>query len=335
MTETIFRILPFTVAVLPALIVLCYFAVATRRSLADDTMWGAAGFGASSVFPCAVIGTLLSMVVDVNPGLYSQSAKLAFIEAAIPEEIFKLLALLCICWSRLADMSARQIFVYSIACACGFAALENLFYVFGNVSQEHTLNPQWAAIAMARSVSAVPGHAFVGAVMGYCVYRAVQTSSHASGKGWLWWASALLSPILLHGTYDFFLFAIELLNKDTLSQVNNGTSVMAVGFIMVVIAEGAIAHLLLRRVMFSEGQQAAETMPSDFVSRLSQHFALWALIGCLTLGGATLFFLASAIDDIINDQMLIIGFATFALLHGLAFLSLAHILYGRRRMASV
>lgn len=327
MAETLFRLLPLTAAILPGLILLCYFAVTTRSSLSDDIMWRAVGLGACSVFPCLLVALFLSMVVDVDFGFYGQSAKSAFVEAAIPEELGKLVALLCLCWSRLDKMTARQIFLYSIACACGFAVLENLFYIFGNESNEQALNPEWASTAMMRSVSAVPGHVFVGAVMGYCVYHAAQPADQTADGGWFWWVSALFYPILLHGGYDFFLFAGEALSQSKLGDAEGRILMMTTGFIFVVIAEGTIAHLLLRKVMRLEATQPAAIPSHDLTSRLGYHFLPWILLGCCTLGGAAFFlFVGVAISsDLV--QTLMVGFAIFALLHGLVFLFLARRLY--------
>lgn len=71
----------------------------------------------------------------------------------------------------------------------GFAAIENVFYVF---SEE-----EWVSVAVTRALLAVPGHYAFAILMGYyySVYHFVDHSSKIA-------ICILLVPVMAHGVYD-------------------------------------------------------------------------------------------------------------------------------------
>lgn len=87
--------------------------------------------------------------------------------------------------------------MYGVAVSLGFAAIENVFYVFGP-----TEDP-WS-VAIVRMFTAVPAHATFGIIMGYFVGRAKFIGEQIHP----YWErmKGLVLAILLHGIYDFFLF---------------------------------------------------------------------------------------------------------------------------------
>lgn len=327
MAEILFRLIPFVLAVLPALIILLYFTVSVRVSIDYDALWACVGFGACVAFPCIVAVHFLAPHFEVPPDLYSQSAKKAFVEAAIPEEIFKLIALVSVCWSSLQTMSARQLFICSIGCACGFAGLENLFYVLEGASSEQS---NWLAVGMMRSVSAVPGHAFVGGVMGYFVYRAI----HSRGSNLVWWFASLAVPMVLHGAYNFCLFANDYLEARTVGAQSDASGLMIGLFILVVIVEGLIAHAFLRLVLDEVDAKSGKHSHEGFIGllcKVSYHPLLWGLVGGLCILSSLLLVIGIFVLDENTKRLFAAGFTAFALLHGIAFSGLARVLRKRRK----
>ena len=81
--------------------------------------------------------------------------------------------------------------VYAVMVSMGFAAVENVMYVLqGGVD-----------VALIRAFSAVPAHATFGIIMGYFMGKAKFSNDRV-----IWNIVGLLSAIVLHGAYDFFLF---------------------------------------------------------------------------------------------------------------------------------
>ncbi len=114
---------------------------------------------------------------------------LAFIIAGVVEELVKLGAL------RLAVGSAiptpRSAITLGVCAGCGFAAVENLICVYG----VYTTGGDPIAVAISRSLTAVPAHAAFGAVMGFCLSR---PSLGKVGR----YGTALLMPAFLHGWFN-------------------------------------------------------------------------------------------------------------------------------------
>lgn len=81
--------------------------------------------------------------------------------------------------------------IYAVMVSMGFAAVENMMYVFEGGLQT----------ALLRAFTAIPAHATFGVLMGYFMGKA-----KFSNKKALWNLVGLLTAILFHGAYDFFLF---------------------------------------------------------------------------------------------------------------------------------
>lgn len=151
-----------------------------------------------------VISTSLAAVTEelgasFLAGLFPQggllfNALLYFIVVGISEEGFKYLVLRLRTWKSLHFNCQFDGVVYAVFVSLGFALWENIAYVlrygFGT--------------ALARAVTAIPGHACFGVFMGvwygaakrYELAGNVEEAARARKM-------ALLVPVLLHGVYDF------------------------------------------------------------------------------------------------------------------------------------
>ena len=119
----------------------------------------------------------------------------AFFAAAVPEEIAKLFMLwLLLRKNRYFDEKMDGI-VYAVCVSLGFAALENILYLFSNYEE-------FLSVGISRALFAVPGHFCFGILMGY-YYSLAKFSSKASVKNKV---LTLIDPILIHGAYDSILF---------------------------------------------------------------------------------------------------------------------------------
>ena len=88
------------------------------------------------------------------------SISTAFFGAAIPEEIAKFFMLwLLLRKNRYFDEKMDGI-IYAVCVSLGFAALENIMYLFSNAET-------YLSIGIARAIFAVPGHFCFGILMGY------------------------------------------------------------------------------------------------------------------------------------------------------------------------
>lgn len=83
--------------------------------------------------------------------------------------------------------------VYAVAVALGFAALENVMYVFDGGME----------VAVTRAIFSVPGHCADGVVMGcfFGLARQREVAGNKSGARTYYWLAFLL-PVIEHGFYD-------------------------------------------------------------------------------------------------------------------------------------
>ena len=115
-------------------------------------------FGVISIFPTMIVeGVLIGILNRAVPdttilGLLLEN----MIGVALVEEFFKMQACKLSVWRNPEFNYTFDGIVYSVAAAIGFAAFENLMYVFDG----------GLATALARAITAIPGHTIFGIFMG-------------------------------------------------------------------------------------------------------------------------------------------------------------------------
>lgn len=125
-----------------------------------------------------------------------------FVGIALVEEFSKWIFVKMIAWNNKEFNYLYDAIVYSVFVSLGFATIENILYALEVSTLKNVL---------LRAVLAVPGHAFDGVFMGYYLGKSkllkLQNDKRNSNKFLLF---SLLIPTLLHGIYDFLLFAEEM-----------------------------------------------------------------------------------------------------------------------------
>lgn len=128
----------------------------------------------------------------------TEAVGMAFVGAAIPEELAKLLMLwLVVRRNRYFDEHMDGI-VYAVFVSLGFAAVENIFYLFDSY--------YWVEVAISRALFSIPGHFAFGVLMGY-YYSLTRFSPAPSMK---YKILVFAAPILAHGLYDSVLFVTDI-----------------------------------------------------------------------------------------------------------------------------
>ena len=126
------------------------------------------------------------------------SISTAFFGAAIPEEIAKLFVLWLVLRKNPYFDENMDGIVYAVCVSLGFAALENIMYLFSNTET-------FLSVGVARAIFAVPGHFCFGILMGYYYSLAKFYPKSAIKNKML----VLIAPIIAHGLYDSILFIIN------------------------------------------------------------------------------------------------------------------------------
>jgi len=181
-------------AVLPALILL-FYTYQQDKMQREPVKMVAKGF----LFGClSVFCSFFISVPALNLGLFPEEIhsfwdafRQAFFGAAIPEETAKLFCLWLFLRKNPYFDERMDGIVYAVSVGMGFAAFENVEYLFA-------AGTDWVTTGIGRSLTAIPGHFGFAVLMGYFFslnhfdrYRA----PGAAVKMWVY-------PVLAHGIYD-------------------------------------------------------------------------------------------------------------------------------------
>ena len=191
------RLVAAGAAVAPASALLTYFSMHPAWRHLRELIWISFGLGFSVAIPIAGIAALYAPGIAHIEGFRLHAAAVAFLEASIPEELGKLLVVTAIVLRHEDLRRPVDAIVLTVLVGLGFATIENLYYVFGSEN--------WTETAMLRAITAVPMHATVGIVMGYFAARWLLASRARP----VVLAAMFMLPVLLHGFYDYPVFAIQ------------------------------------------------------------------------------------------------------------------------------
>ena len=179
-------------SLLPAVLLLLYIWKKDTQKEPTYMLVKAVLWGVGIIIPVVVVESMIKLMLfgeNGSPTTLVDTTALAFLVAAIPEETFKLLALRMVLRNNPFFDEHFDGIVYAVCVGLGFAAVENISYVFSH--------EDWVSVAISRALLAVPGHYAFAVLMGYyySVYHFVNRSPRVA-------VCVLLTPVLAHGIYD-------------------------------------------------------------------------------------------------------------------------------------
>ena len=154
------------------------------------------GYGVLSAVLAALLEGLLMGVglVPDPPQGFLQALWNAFVGAALPEELAKLLMLWLLLRKNPYFDERFDGIVYACCIGMGFAGTENIIYLLNNLDQ-------WQSVAFSRAIFAVPGHFMFAVAMGY-----FYSMLYFGDMSWRDRSRIIWVPVTLHGLYDGLLF---------------------------------------------------------------------------------------------------------------------------------
>ena len=173
----------------------------------EPTKWLVKAFlyGVGSVFLSFLISLPMSMVlgVSIDKETYDslfEALEDAFLLAAVPEELAKFFMLWLLLRKNPFFDEHFDGIVYAVCVGLGFAALENIVYLFDGIDDW-----SWIQIGVIRALFSVPGHYFDAILMGY-YYSIYHFGIDRSVKTRI---MILAAPILAHGLFDALLMSVQ------------------------------------------------------------------------------------------------------------------------------
>jgi RsiW-degrading membrane proteinase PrsW (M82 family) len=188
-------------AVLPVAILLYYIYRKDKNSPEPTTeLLKAFTLGILSIplsFCMSIPFGLIGLYPDEVTNIFD-SIRLSFFGAAIPEEVAKFFILWMVLRKNPYFDEKMDGIVYAVCVSLGFAAVENIMYLFSNIDT-------FLAVGVSRAIFSVPGHFCFGILMGY-YYSLAKFYPHSPKRNK---ALIIIAPILVHGIYDSILFSIN------------------------------------------------------------------------------------------------------------------------------
>ena len=186
--------IPFICAIIPSIFLVRHFY------LKDVNKPEPVGL-ISKVFIAGFICTIPIVFIEIFVNAIIQSFNFnliiyfflqAFIVAGLCEETMKLIVIKIFIYNNKHFDERMDGIVYTIVASLGFACLENIMYV----------SEGGLFVALIRSFTAVPLHAFCSGIMGYYIGKA--RFSKTNSKEYI--LEGLFYAVCIHGLYNFVLF---------------------------------------------------------------------------------------------------------------------------------
>lgn len=225
-------------AIFPGLVLLVWFRNSDKFPEPWPVVFRTFILGVFSVIPIMVVGSFLKPWLQYVPDTaLAHAGFTAFVLAALPEESFKFLVLILYSTRHMEFDEPMDGIVYGVAVSLGFATLENILYVSkGGLS-----------VALLRALTSVPGHAMMGAVMGYYVGLCLLKPD----RRFALLSSALIFPMIIHGLYDFPLMWMgEMSHRGQGTQSHGLAGLM---FLAVVVFMWSLAMVYKKRLRRLQG----------------------------------------------------------------------------------
>lgn len=124
----------------------------------------------------------------------------AFLLAAIPEELAKLIMLWLLLRKNPHFDEKFDGIVYAVCIGMGFAGIENVMYLAGGIE-----DGSWIGVGISRALFSIPGHFLFAVLMGYyysLYYWGIDRTLKAK-------AMIIVAPVLAHGIFDGILFSMN------------------------------------------------------------------------------------------------------------------------------
>lgn len=182
-------------AILPSILLVWYFRHNDENPEPAAVLWKTFFLGVLTVIPVLIVAGPPAAYLKAYADPFMRGVLKAIFTAALPEEFFKFLVVVLFASRHKEFDEPMDGIVYGAVASLGFATLENILCVAQG----------GLGLAVLRALTAVPGHAAMGAIMGYYVARAKfgrEPKASALAKGYF-------IPVVLHALYDAPLLALN------------------------------------------------------------------------------------------------------------------------------
>ena len=184
-----------SLAIIPVIVLIIFLLVVDRHDREPMRLLGKVFlFGMISSIPILVVEMIL-VNFNVFAGILGIIFQ-AFIVAGLTEEFMKRMVVMKTAYRHPAFNEKMDGIIYCAFAALGFAAVENVMYLFSYFQDS-------PSVALYRAIFSVPGHMLFAVTMGY--YLALSKYAESPGLSRKFYSKSLIYPVLLHGTFNTIL----------------------------------------------------------------------------------------------------------------------------------
>lgn len=196
------------IALLPVILLLLFIYKKDIDKEPRGTLIRVFLFGLLSAIPAAIIEVILGdYFYSTNIPSFWMTLLVVFTTVAIVEELGKWIATYLCTYRRKEFNHMYDGIVYAVFASLGFAAIENILYIF----------KMGIGTGLLRAVLAVPGHAVDGVFMGIFLSLSKRELVNKNNKKSLCYlVLSILVPAISHAIYDGLIFYNEFAEDDML-----------------------------------------------------------------------------------------------------------------------
>lgn len=192
-------------SIIPSIIWLTFFLREDRRPEPKKTILKVFSIGMLSTVPVIVLSLAIGLILrELGVPIYLISFIGVIFVAAVVEETTKYLVVKRSVFNSSEVDEPSDLMIYAITAALGFAAMENVVFLFPGREALFGLTSEFFVQSLitgsiVRLVSGTFLHALVSGIMGYFLALSIMKTKYRKRLVW----SGLAIAILLHGSYNF------------------------------------------------------------------------------------------------------------------------------------
>lgn len=191
------------IALAPVIALLIYFYRKDKYEREPMCLLAKAFFcGVAVTIPILIVELFLSGIAKNISGFFLKIFFESFVIAGVSEEAGKFFVFIALIYNNKEFNEPYDAIIYAVMISLGFAAFENLAYVFGSYLRAGFIGG--FATGFVRALLSVPAHALFGAIMGYFFGLSKFSKNKKSEIGYIY--AGLIFAIIMHGFFDFFIF---------------------------------------------------------------------------------------------------------------------------------
>ena len=233
-------------AIIPVIALLLFIYKKDKHPEPSSMLIKIFGLGCATIIPAIIVELIAE---HAFAGLDRENLFIlliiVFLTVGIIEEFFKWLVIKVFCYNAEDFDEPYDAIVYAVFSSLGFACIENILYV---LTSQHSF-----VTGILRAVTAIPGHACFGVIMGY-YFSMAKLKKDQKENDMPYLIFSLAMPAFIHTLYDYFIMS--------------GNGLLIIIWVIFLIALFIISFILVWKV--SKLEQQFQTKKNQKANKIEE-----------------------------------------------------------------